>query len=627
MGRTEDLKQLVEMGQYEHVIDVLRSDAYTPAELRLLGLAYLRGGQVSYAELPLLQAHLRGDPEASVEYGNYLRFVGRYQDACAHFAEVAPTAEGELGFRCARWWGVAQIQMGDSEKGLERLERSWYGYMAFDDPPTTARVTNSLAQMLLRLGHFVRAEHYFHQALRQLPEFPTPHPRLTALHGLMDLQLQLGDYPGVEASLKLVDRALKYTDSPIEHAMALAARTELQRMTGELDGYTENLVELSRRADTVQDFELRLWVTAKLSEHHSAQGRFSESLVTLVRFGTPQEEWPAELRAAHGILLRRQGQLVPAREVLERAAAMFREQGRMPGVIRVCLHAAAAALSMNQHEAAMQLLNEALTEMVRMKLYAEYHLDFEELQALINSALLDLETAPMLEPVLDVLAHMAGTPRLPEDSLMILKINTLGRISVLKDGTEVALSHRGVLTLVYVFLHPGRTRTQLGQELYPDVDPLTSDGYVRSAIAELREKMGREAVTFSGPKNALVYHLGNKVQCALDLEAFREAAARGDTTRMVALYRGEFLPGVHDCAWVTTSRAEVLTALTTALRVQLTRHEMEGDWHRVVVLANQYLKFDAYDPDVLELRVRAAQAIGNPQDIARYSASLKRTYN
>jgi DNA-binding SARP family transcriptional activator len=265
--------------------------------------------------------------------------------------------------------------------------------------------------------------------------------------------------------------------------------------------------------------------------------------------------------------------------------------------------------------------------MVRMKLYAEYHLDFEELQALINSALLDLETAPMLETVLDILAHMAGTPRLPEDSLMILKINTLGRISVLKDGTEVSLSHRGVLTLVYVFLHPGRTRTQLGQELYPDVDPVIADGYVRSAIAELREKMGREAVTFSGPKNALIYHLGNMVQCALDLEAFREAAARGDTTRMVVLYRGEFLPGVHDCAWVTTSRAEVLTVLTTALRVQLTRHEMEGDWHRVVVLANQYLKFDANDPEVLELRVRAAQAIGNQQDIARYSASLKRTYN
>jgi len=42
---------------------------------------------------------------------------------------------------------------------------------------------------------------------------------------------------------------------------------------------------------------------------------------------------------------------------------------------------------------------------------------------------------------------------------------------------------------------------------------------------------------------------------------------------------------------------------------------------------NQYLKFDAHDVEVLETRLRAAQAVGNPQEIARYHAQLKRTYN
>lgn len=625
MGQLQDL---LELGQYAAVIAALESTAHTPGELRLLGLAYLRSGQTGSAELPLLQAHLQGDLEAGVEYGNFLRFIGRFEEACTHFAEVHPAAPGELGLRCLRWWGVAELQLGEAETGLARLERSWHGYLALGNPELTARVTNSLAQMQLRLGHHARARHLFQEALRQLPEYPVPQPRLTALHGLLELQIQLGDFAGAEESLKLVGRALRYTDSVRERSMALTARSELQRLTGKVDGYTENLEEIARCAASLEDFELSVWVTAKLAEHYSGLGRFSEAMRILAGFGAPQDEWPPELWAAYGMLLRRRHQPLPAEEALQRAAATFRSQGRTPELIRVLMHAGAAALRADHKELAVDLLKEALFEMLRLKLHAAFQPDFDELQELIHYALLEPETAPLLEPVLDNLAHLAGSPRLPEDSYMRLQVTTLGRASVFKDSAEVPLSLKGsALLLAYLYLSPGKTRAEIQLALYPDKDPNTGGGYIRSAIAELREQMGREVVTFSGPKNAPTYRLGNMVHCELDLVAFREAAARGESARMMALYRGEFLPGILDSEWVREVRDETLLTLTLELRVQITRFEAVGDWRRVILLANQYLKFDAHDPEVLELRVRAARAIGNPHEVARYSAQLRRNYN
>ena len=490
MGQLEDQ---LELGQYSLVIAALEGRAHTPEAFRLLGLAYLRSGAVGQAELPLLQAHLQGDPEGSVEYGNYLRFVGRYPQACDLFAQIHPDLQGELGLRCLRWWGVAEVQQGQTETGIIRLERAWHGYIGLGNPELTARVTNAFAQMQLRIGNHGQAKRLFQEALRQLPEQPVPQPRLTALHGLLELQMQQGNFHEAEETLTLVGRALRYTDSVRERSMAFTARSELQRLTGKTDGYTENLEEVARCAATLEDHELTIWVTAKLAEHYSALGRFGESLRVLIGFGTSQERWPAELWSAYGMLLRRRHEPAPAEEALNRAAEMFRAQNRAPELIRVRMHAGAAALRSGNKEFAVTHFKEALFEMLRLKMHAVFRPDFEELQELVHYALLEPDTAPLLEPVLDHLAHLIGSPRLPEDSSMSLQVTTLGRVSVLKDNAEVTLSLKGsALLLAYLRLYPGKTRAELQLALYPDKDSNTGGGYIRSAIAELREKLGRE---------------------------------------------------------------------------------------------------------------------------------------
>ena len=71
----------------------------------------------------------------------------------------------------------------------------------------------------------------------------------------------------------------------------------------------------------------------------------------------------------------------------------------------------------------------------------------------------------------------------------------------------------------------------------------------------------------------------------------------------------------------------MLLALTFELRNQIARYQDQGDFRRVVLLANQYLRVDPHEPEVLELRLKAAEVFAPPQELARYKADLRRMFN
>ncbi|GAA5512393.1 hypothetical protein Dcar01_01107 [Deinococcus carri] len=131
-------------------------------------------------------------------------------------------------------------------------------------------------------------------------------------------------------------------------------------------------------------------------------------------------------------------------------------------------------------------------------------------------------------------------------------------------------------------------------------------------------------MVFEGPHNAPRYRLGHLVQVDLDVTQVAEAVARGEIAWALALYRGPFLPGVEDSAWVQHKREEVLLALTFELRHQMVHHQTQGDLKRVILLANPYLPIDPFGREVLEERVAAARQVASPQELARYTAELNR---
>ncbi len=125
-------------------------------------------------------------------------------------------------------------------------------------------------------------------------------------------------------------------------------------------------------------------------------------------------------------------------------------------------------------------------------------------------------------------------------------------------------------------------------DLYPDKAPDTGASYLRSVFRELRQKFGPEILSVDGPHRQSRYRLGSGVYVDLDARELQEALRRAALSRALSLYRGPFLPELHESEWASSLREELKAGLC------------------------------------LELRSRQVSA---PQDLARYRAELQRFLN
>ena len=600
----------------------------TVAYERMLGLSLLYLGRLEEAELRLTCASVHGDPEAQVELGNVLRLLGRFGEAAAHFQGIEPGLCGELHLRCLRWWGVAEFQAGQTQVGLRRVERAWHGYLGLDNEEWTARVTVSLAQMHSVLGNTRRARLLLTEAVEVLPSLPDPAPRLSALKALAEMQVAGGDVAEATATLELARATLRLADSPRLRALLLSTEAECLRRSGDEGRYRETLEEVHLQATELQDYPLRVWAVSRLAEAQSLAGQHGLALATLLGFGAAPEDWPPEIQATSGVLARRRGDYPGAARDLAGAAGRLRAAGSLPELVRVELHWAAAALGLGEEVTAAQVLQDALSHLLRLRHKVEFRADLEELGELLHFALLEPEVAPYLESLLDDFAHLAGTPRLPEDGSMTVQLTTLGRTAVRLDGQAITFTYAGTAAiLAYLILKPGQTRAQMQLDLFPEKDARSGAAYMRQGLKELRDKLGAGVLHFEGPHQAPRYWLGRGVQAEFDVHHLRAALEGGELARALALYRGTFLPTLEHSEWAQGWRDELALLLGYGLRAQLERYQASGDLRRVVLLANQALKLDPHDPELLEVRLRAAEGTAAPHELARYTAEWRRLMN
>ncbi len=615
----------LDVGQYATVITLL-SDPLPDcaAEWRLLGLAYLRSGRITEAETPLLRASTLGDQEGQVEYGNLLRASGRFDDALTHFEAVYSGLAGELQLRCLRWWGTAEFQHGLPDEGLARCERAWYGYLAIGDDDLTGRVTQTLAQMHLMIGNQTRAKHLYEESLLLMPNSQNYQVQATTLRGLAAIQLQEQDYKAVEKSIKKL--RLLPMESNIDKAKLLPLEAEYYQLIENSFAYKESLEELRTLVQDLQDYELRSWTAIRLADLYSLQGRHSRALETLHDL-SPTPELPPALLATRGILMRRRGNLTLAVQDLQAAVDELRgKDTRM--LLRSQLHLADALRRSEREDESGLVLREALTLLMQDRQRSVYKPDLEELRELTQHAMLDPDSAPYMEAVLDQLAILTNTQPIYEDTLMHLQVFTLGRAVVMKDGEEIHLTLQGsALTLAYLTLHPNRTRAELQADLYPDKEPETGASYFRSVFRELRQKFGQHILIMEGPHKQPRYRMGRGVHVDLDAKELQEALRRGEVARALALYRGPFLQGLEESEWANALRDELSTGLGLELRGRLERAVAAGDLKRGLLLCNQYLRVDPLEQEILELRVELARKVGAPHELARYMVELQRFLN
>ncbi|MEW6421557.1 MAG: hypothetical protein AB1511_07495 [Deinococcota bacterium] len=373
------------------------------------------------------------------------------------------------------------------------------------------------------------------------------------------------------------------------------------------------------------DHEIRIWTASRLAEFYSEQKQYAKALEALHGGVETGQELPPSLLVTRGVVLRRRGQIELALADFEEGLTGVRAMQDAHLLTRTLLHYADALRRVGRVQASVESLREALERLLQDRDKARYRPDIEELAELTHSAMLEPEVAPFMEAVLEKLSALPGGDLLDEERLTHVQVQTLGRVQVTRDGQPVPLTlHGSALLLVYLHQHPGRTRQEIQLDLYPDKEPVTGSSYIRSAIRELREGLGRDVVVHTGPHNQPRYVLGPGVSITVDVEELRYALKRRDIARVLALYRGPFLPAVTDSEWADILREELQTAVTLALREQMRAARDAGDLRRALLLANQYLRVDPYDPEVLEERVEIAREVASPQEVARYLVELQR---
>lgn len=628
MDALDAIKSAFESGNYRSVItNAPLIEQATPELWRMVGLSHLRLREFELAETPLTRASVLGDLEAMVELGNLLRLMGRFEEAIEQFSQIEPLLSGELALRNHRWWGTAEFQMGNVDPGLARCEKAWHGYMGMGDEELTGRVTQTLGQMYSVIGNDRRALQLYREALKLLSVEPIPYPRISALHSAASLYLDFRDFNGAETYLKEARSILMRPEFSSDQwlILILAVEAELHRLRGDRGKLHTTLLELMSLVERSDDHELRIWTASRLAEFYSEQGQHAKALEALHSAVAPGQELPPPLLVTRGVVLRRRGQIELALADFKAALPEVRASQDSHLLTRTLLHYADALRRASKTRASVEALREALERLLQERDKARYRPDIEELAELTHSAMLEPEVAPFMEAVLEKLAAMTGGALLDEERLTHVQVQTLGRVQVTRDGRPVPLTlHGSALLLVYLSRNPGRTRQEIQLDLYPDKEPVAGSNYIRSAIRELREGLGRDVVVHSGPHNQPRYVLGPGVSLTLDVEELGYALERGDVARVLALYRGPFLSPVTDSEWADRLREELQAAVTTTLREQLRSARATGDLRRALLLANQYLRVDPYDPEVLAERVEIARAVAPAQEVARYVVELQR---
>jgi len=624
-----DYERLYESGRYTDAITAVSALPVPDARgVAVLGISLLRLGDLVTAESHLEAAMYLGDPEAGVEYGNWLRAVGRLEDAGQHLTELLPRLEGELSYRAVRWLGVVSYQTNKSKEAIRLLEQARRGYSLIGDKLGEAKINQNLVAIYNDFGDLKKSRILLESAIPQFRAFASTTLLIQSLHNLIAIFLSVGQLDKLPDLISELESLIGTEENASHITLWMSKIMVHERMPLSRSEYTGLLDKIIETSEKFSHSEYLVWGIVKKVEYLLQSDNTSEAMRLV--YQSPQDEngqFPIPVRIVRAMINRRMGNLHEAIEELGSVAHDLETAGNVAELARVRLQLAYALHLDAQVNASADVLRAALQGLLRTNIHPSMRPELEELSELLHFAALEPSLAPYLEPVMDSLAGVLGGGD-HEGERVRLQVHTLGRVSILKGGDPVTFQLKGTVPLlVYLALTPNRTIGEILLALYPEKEPSTGSAYVRKSIQELRELLGHGAVLTEGPRNHSRYRLGPGLQLDLDLTRYLDAINQAETARALALYRGEFLPGSDESEWVLQKRDEARLALTFELHNQMVAFREAHEWRRVILLANQYLRVDPHELSVHELRVEAARRVGTAAELGRYVAAMNSSSN
>lgn len=621
-----NVQEAFERGEYPQVITQLRHlPTRTPRQEALLGMALFRTGNFPSSELPLATAIALGDQEALVEYGNLLRVTNDLKRATQHFEKILPTLSGELRYRALRWYGVTLCE-GNQADGIERIEEARLGYLGLGDIRLAARLSHTIAVMLMNRGEFRQAGTLLEHALPALIGDTNPRPRFNALLTMYDVQAELGQLEEATAILEEARTlAMTFQDAYIELQL-MARQLLLYLRYGDYGKFSAGLEHLRSKSLAVGDVYLFTFASNNLANHLSRTGQHAQALRVLAELSERCPAKSLETNLVSAMLTLRRGDASGALGQLKKVRDEALAQGMKRDATRASLIAALAAYQMNDFDCSMTHLSEGLTELAGWSP--------DSVQVILRQEIMELEEVLVyarqhraLQPLLEAsLSHTAAAIAGVKDDLLFtpqfLELKVLGRNTSAKlDGLPLhfRLTY-SVPILTYLALQPDRTRQEITADLWADQDAVRAGANFRQCLSEIRRMCGPDIIVIQGPYHEPRYSLTKKVNVFLDSQRFQQLLDAPDSHLARDVYSGQFLEGLPESDWISEWRSALSIALSVKLTEEIHSALALGADRQVVTLCSALLEVDPENQEIEDLRLEKARKVCSAWEVAKFEA-------
>lgn len=219
----------------------------------------------------------------------------------------------------------------------------------------------------------------------------------------------------------------------------------------------------------------------------------------------------------------------------------------------------------------------------------------------------------------------------------MVKLRTLGTIDLASDeGVRIdALLRRPKRLALLAYLvtaHPDTTyrREKLLAMFWPEIDEQRARGSLRQSIHVLRQHLGADCVTTIGDEQICL----SPTVIGCDATAFDRAIREGQHAHALALYEGEFLPGLFlDGAgefdeWLESTRSRLREQATAAAIHVAGRAASTGDHLGSLAAARRAVSIAPSDERASRLLISALDRTGDRgAAIATYAALAQRLHS
>jgi len=189
----------------------------------------------------------------------------------------------------------------------------------------------------------------------------------------------------------------------------------------------------------------------------------------------------------------------------------------------------------------------------------------------------------------------------------MIELRTLGRVSVYRDGDEIAGitgQKRNLGLLVYVAVEGAVTRDRLADLFWGEREEEKAKHSLSQALYSLRRELGERCLHVEGDTVAV-----GAADCSVDVERFQSAVAGGDWEDAVQLYEGHFLESfsLYDLPefqrWSSALRLRLARLARKAFRNAIHSRERAGQHESARTLAWRWVALDPLEDEAQHILI------------------------